>query len=178
MPIFLPNGNVNPAYLAAERKEMAAQSKRNRIATVRPPLAPAPAGPSLVRARTLAAPCAPCARTEVCVYRSWHRPGTFADPVRACSPLVRRRTSARSWSPTSSSSSLTTSARRLARSARARSTTSRASKLRALPTLKCRERAVWLGHGACESALVYRGGGGSALWASHVALGRAEAERL
>merc|ERR1711988_1157753 len=33
VPIFLPNGNVNPAYLAAERKEMAAQSKRNRIAT-------------------------------------------------------------------------------------------------------------------------------------------------
>ena len=29
MPIFLPNGNVNPAYLAAERKEMQAQSKRN-----------------------------------------------------------------------------------------------------------------------------------------------------
>merc|ERR1719231_1212542 len=33
VPIFLPNGNVNPAYLAAERKEMASQSKRNRIAT-------------------------------------------------------------------------------------------------------------------------------------------------
>merc|ERR1719316_2500870 len=33
MPIFLPNGNVNPAYLAAERKEMQAQSKRNIIAT-------------------------------------------------------------------------------------------------------------------------------------------------
>merc|ERR1719235_365084 len=29
VPIFLPNGNVNPAYLAAERKDMAAQSKRN-----------------------------------------------------------------------------------------------------------------------------------------------------
>jgi len=29
MPIFLPNGNINPAYLAAERKEMAAQSKKN-----------------------------------------------------------------------------------------------------------------------------------------------------
>merc|ERR1711990_1245035 len=29
VPIFLPNGNVNPAYLAAERKEMQAQSKRN-----------------------------------------------------------------------------------------------------------------------------------------------------
>ena len=33
MPIFLPNGNVNPAYLAAERKEIQGQSKRNRIAT-------------------------------------------------------------------------------------------------------------------------------------------------
>merc|ERR1711968_179404 len=33
VPIFLPNGNVNPAYLAAERKEMAAQQKRNRSAT-------------------------------------------------------------------------------------------------------------------------------------------------
>jgi hypothetical protein len=29
MPIFLPNGNVNPAYLAAEREDMRAQSKRN-----------------------------------------------------------------------------------------------------------------------------------------------------
>ena len=29
VPIFLPNGNVNPAYLAAERKDMAAQSKKN-----------------------------------------------------------------------------------------------------------------------------------------------------
>merc|ERR1711939_1075265 len=29
VPIFLPNGNVNPAYLAAERKEMQAQSKKN-----------------------------------------------------------------------------------------------------------------------------------------------------
>jgi len=29
VPIFLKNGNVNPAYLAAERKEMQAQSKRN-----------------------------------------------------------------------------------------------------------------------------------------------------
>merc|ERR1719198_425948 len=29
VPIFLPNGNVNPAYLAAERKEIAAQSKKN-----------------------------------------------------------------------------------------------------------------------------------------------------
>jgi len=33
VPIFLANGNVNPAYLAAERKEMAAQQKRNRSAT-------------------------------------------------------------------------------------------------------------------------------------------------
>ena len=33
VPIFLPNGNVNPAYLAAERKEMQAQSKRNIQAT-------------------------------------------------------------------------------------------------------------------------------------------------
>merc|ERR1719198_2110604 len=33
VPIFLPNGNVNPAYLAAERKEMGEQSKRNRTAT-------------------------------------------------------------------------------------------------------------------------------------------------
>merc|ERR1719473_127162 len=29
VPIFLPNGNVNPAYLAAERKDMQAQSKLN-----------------------------------------------------------------------------------------------------------------------------------------------------
>merc|ERR1719316_1581980 len=29
VPIFLKNGNINPAYLAAERKEMQAQSKRN-----------------------------------------------------------------------------------------------------------------------------------------------------
>merc|ERR1719271_446268 len=29
VPIFLPNGNVNPAYLAAERKEMAATKKLN-----------------------------------------------------------------------------------------------------------------------------------------------------
>ena len=29
MPIFLPNGNVNPAYLAAERKELAATKKKN-----------------------------------------------------------------------------------------------------------------------------------------------------
>ena len=33
VPIFLPNGNVNPAYLAAERKEMQAQSKLNIKAT-------------------------------------------------------------------------------------------------------------------------------------------------
>merc|ERR1719426_722573 len=31
MPIFDKNGNVNPAYLAAERKEMAAQKKRNIV---------------------------------------------------------------------------------------------------------------------------------------------------
>uniref|UniRef100_A0A6T9Q2C8 PS II complex 12 kDa extrinsic protein n=1 Tax=Haptolina ericina TaxID=156174 RepID=A0A6T9Q2C8_9EUKA len=30
MPIFLPNGNVNPAYLAAERKEATTQSQNNR----------------------------------------------------------------------------------------------------------------------------------------------------
>lgn len=29
MPIFLPNGNVNPAYLAAERKELMEASKKN-----------------------------------------------------------------------------------------------------------------------------------------------------
>merc|ERR1712025_389738 len=29
VPIFLPNGAVNPAYLAAERKEQQAQSKKN-----------------------------------------------------------------------------------------------------------------------------------------------------
>merc|ERR1711918_265710 len=28
VPIFLPNGNVNPAYLAAERKEAAAKVKK------------------------------------------------------------------------------------------------------------------------------------------------------
>ena len=33
MPIFLKNGNVNPAYLAAERKDMQQQSRRNVIAT-------------------------------------------------------------------------------------------------------------------------------------------------
>jgi hypothetical protein len=33
VPIFLPNGNVNPAYLAAERKDIAAKSKLNRKAT-------------------------------------------------------------------------------------------------------------------------------------------------
>lgn len=33
MPIFLPNGNVNPAYLAAERKEMAAVKAKNMKAT-------------------------------------------------------------------------------------------------------------------------------------------------
>ena len=29
MPIFLPNGNINPAYLAAERKALQEQSKTN-----------------------------------------------------------------------------------------------------------------------------------------------------
>jgi len=33
VPIFLPNGNVNPAYLAAERKDIQAQSKKNSQAT-------------------------------------------------------------------------------------------------------------------------------------------------
>jgi len=33
MPIFLPNGNVNPAYLAAERKEQAATKAKNIKAT-------------------------------------------------------------------------------------------------------------------------------------------------
>ena len=33
VPIFLPNGNVNPAYLAAERKDMAAKAKLNMKAT-------------------------------------------------------------------------------------------------------------------------------------------------
>jgi len=33
VPIFLPNGNVNPAYLAAERKDIQAASKRNSMAT-------------------------------------------------------------------------------------------------------------------------------------------------
>jgi len=33
VPIFLPNGNVNPAYLAAERKEMETQKVLNRKAT-------------------------------------------------------------------------------------------------------------------------------------------------
>merc|ERR1719201_3226285 len=33
VPIFLPNGNVNPAYLAAERKDIASQSKLNTVAT-------------------------------------------------------------------------------------------------------------------------------------------------
>jgi len=30
MPVFLPNGNVNPAYLAAERADMKKQSDTNR----------------------------------------------------------------------------------------------------------------------------------------------------
>merc|ERR1719408_986842 len=29
VPIFLPNGNINPAYLAKEREDMRAQSKKN-----------------------------------------------------------------------------------------------------------------------------------------------------
>jgi hypothetical protein len=33
MPIFLPNGNINPAYLAAERKEAAEIKKKNIAAT-------------------------------------------------------------------------------------------------------------------------------------------------
>merc|ERR1712070_1322373 len=33
VPIFLPNGNVNPAYLAAERKEAAAVKAKNIKAT-------------------------------------------------------------------------------------------------------------------------------------------------
>jgi hypothetical protein len=33
MPIFLKNGNVNPAYLAAERKDLQEQSKLNSKAT-------------------------------------------------------------------------------------------------------------------------------------------------
>ena len=32
MPIFLPNGNVNPAYLAAERADIQQTSKRNTTA--------------------------------------------------------------------------------------------------------------------------------------------------
>ena len=31
VPIFLPNGNVNPKYLAAERREMASKSAANRV---------------------------------------------------------------------------------------------------------------------------------------------------
>jgi len=33
VPVFLSNGNVNPAYLAAERKDMAAKKVLNRKAT-------------------------------------------------------------------------------------------------------------------------------------------------
>ena len=33
VPIYLPNGNINPAYLAAERKDMADQAKKNIAAT-------------------------------------------------------------------------------------------------------------------------------------------------
>jgi len=32
VPIFLPNGNINPAYLKAERADMQAQSKKNTAA--------------------------------------------------------------------------------------------------------------------------------------------------
>ena len=44
MPIFLPNGNINPAYLAAERKAMAVQSKKNVAAAAgkRSPLCAVP----------------------------------------------------------------------------------------------------------------------------------------
>jgi hypothetical protein len=33
MPIFLPNGNINPAYLAAERKDAAEKKRKNTAAT-------------------------------------------------------------------------------------------------------------------------------------------------
>merc|ERR1719482_1395987 len=33
VPIFLPNGNINPAYLAAERRDMTTTSKNNIKAT-------------------------------------------------------------------------------------------------------------------------------------------------
>lgn len=33
VPVFLPNGNVNPAYLKAEREEMEKQKKLNRAMT-------------------------------------------------------------------------------------------------------------------------------------------------
>merc|ERR1711998_491578 len=33
MPVFLPNGNVNPAYLAAERADMKAVKQKNIKAT-------------------------------------------------------------------------------------------------------------------------------------------------
>jgi len=33
MPIFLANGNINPAYLAAERKEMSEKKRKNTAAT-------------------------------------------------------------------------------------------------------------------------------------------------
>ena len=34
MPIFLPNGNVNPAYLAAERKDIAGKKRQNVAANL------------------------------------------------------------------------------------------------------------------------------------------------
>merc|ERR1719450_318610 len=33
VPVFLPSGNINPAYLAAERKAMALQKKKNIAGT-------------------------------------------------------------------------------------------------------------------------------------------------
>ena len=33
MPIFLKNGNINPAYLAAERRDISQKSKLNMKAT-------------------------------------------------------------------------------------------------------------------------------------------------
>ena len=38
MPIFLPNGNINPAYLAAERKDQAAVKAVRRPPHPPPPL--------------------------------------------------------------------------------------------------------------------------------------------
>ena len=134
VPIFLPNGNVNPAYLAAERKEMAAQSKRNMIATENK-----------------------CARAD----RTGERDGVCGMGVVVRGGLRRadgardgcaRATGGRSSSPTSSSSSRTTSARRSARSARARTTTSRAAKR----TRACRRRDA--ARGPCTPADARRHG--------------------